>query len=126
MGGVNVRRLAAIDMWGAAGTTRRRRIILVEFVGAVLLTALIVGLLAGGVHTVGNLVVTVLVAGIGANYIPLAWHAITLTPGNRLETELDGVDKDVELRAYAVKQFWILVPFLVLIWGFQQRHGERP
>jgi F0F1-type ATP synthase assembly protein I len=28
---MNVRRLAAIDMYGAQGTTRRRRIILAEF-----------------------------------------------------------------------------------------------
>jgi len=35
MAGVNVRRLAAIDMYGARGTTRRRRIILAEFVAGV-------------------------------------------------------------------------------------------
>ena len=35
MVGMSVRRLAAIDMYGAQGTTRRRRIILAEFVAGV-------------------------------------------------------------------------------------------
>ena len=37
MAGVNVRRLAAIDMYGARGATRRRRIILAEFTAGVLI-----------------------------------------------------------------------------------------
>jgi hypothetical protein len=32
MAGMNVRQLAAVDMYGIRGTDRRRRVILVEFV----------------------------------------------------------------------------------------------
>ena len=38
MSAVDVRRLAAIDMYGTRGTTRRRRIILTEFIaGAIVM-----------------------------------------------------------------------------------------
>src|SRR5215472_19112271 len=69
---VDVRRLAAIDMHGLAGTRLRRRVILAEFIaGAV--GCLVIGLLTAtrapglGWHVLG-----VWLAGVGVNYIPLA------------------------------------------------------
>ena len=45
---MNVRRLAAIDMYGLSGTTRRRRIVLVEFVlGVVVLVGVGIATLLG-------------------------------------------------------------------------------
>lgn len=55
-----------------AGTLLRRRIILLEF---------LFGLV-----------------GVGLNCLPLAAHAISLSPAGRLATELDGIDIRGELR----------------------------
>jgi hypothetical protein len=125
-GGVDVRRLAAIDMWGTRGTIRRRRIILVEFIGGVVLGAAIVAWVLAGSTSAATIILAVVIGGVAANYVPLAWHAAELTPAGRLEADLEGVDTDRELRRYALLQFWILVPFLLLIWAFQQRSGARP
>jgi hypothetical protein len=123
---MDARRLAAIDMWGTAGTIRRRRIIAVEFVvGLVLGVATGAMLLLNG-HSAFSYTPGAVVAGIGLNYLPLSWHAMQLSPSGRLESELDGVDKMAELRRYAVLQLWLLVPYLGLWWGIVQGLERRP
>lgn len=104
-----VRRFAALDMYGVAGTVRRRRIVVVEFVvGAVGM------ILAGGVLTVhGAWLWGLWLLGCGLGYGALAVHAVTLYPSHRLEAELDGVDILAELRRYGAAQLLLFVPGLV-------------
>ena len=113
---LNVRRLAALDMWGSAGTMRRRRIIRAEFVlGVVGCTSL--GLLAV-VHGSGWwVVVGVWLIGAGVNYIPLALYAQALARPGALESELAGVDVRRELRRAGLRQFWIAVPLAVAVFA---------
>jgi hypothetical protein len=95
---VDVRRLAAIDMSGSRGTTRRRRVVVAEFVsGAIGTTALGIWLLASS-SSLGGQALAVWVLGAGLNYAPLAAHAIALIRPGRLDAELAGVDTDRELR----------------------------
>jgi hypothetical protein len=118
---LEIRRLAAVDMWGGHGTRRRRAIIVAEFVlGATVGTAL--GLLLA--ITASELVWRVLgawIAGACLNYVPLALHAISLYPGRRLEAELSGVDVRGELRYYTAAQLWIAVPLLFVALDLLQR-----
>jgi hypothetical protein len=112
---MNVRRLAAIDMYGTRGTLRRRRIILAEFlVGVVVMEAF--GLvLALHVTTVAGWVLALWMLGVGLNYVPLAAHALALSRSGALERELAGVDTYRELRRYGVLQLWILVPLSLVV-----------
>lgn len=118
----NVRRLAAVDMWGTAGTRRRRLLIRAEFVvgvvGCTVLGAL--ALSSGGWQTA----VGVWLVGAGINYVPLAFHAQSLSRPGALEVELADVDPRRELRAAAVSQFWIVVPFAVAIAALIQARGR--
>ena len=109
---IDVRRLAALDMHGARGTRRRRRLILAEFVlGAVGGAALGIWALTwgGGVAVV----LGVWLLGLAVNYLPLAAHVLALWRPGRLEAELAGVDLRAELRHYTRAQLWVLVPFWV-------------
>ncbi len=116
---VDVRRLAAIDMYGGAGTLRRRRIILAEFVlGAAGGIALGIVVLATGTAIFGLFLI-----GIGANYLPLAMHAIRLSRPGVLERELEGVDVPAELRRYTILQFWVFVPGLFAALELAQTRG---
>lgn len=123
---IDVRRLAAIDMWGTAGTIRRRRIIAFEFVASLVVGFAIGFLLLLNGRSAFSYAVAAVVFGIGLNYLPLSWHALQLTPKGRLESELDGVDKMAELRRYAALQFWLLMPYLFLWWGIVQGLARRP
>jgi len=106
-----VRRFAALDMHGVAGTVGRRRIVVVEFmVGAAGM------ILAGGVLTVrGAWLWGLWLLGCGLGYGALAVHAVTLYPSHRLEAELDGVDVVSELRRYGAVQLLLFVPGLVAV-----------
>src|SRR5262245_19317333 len=89
---VDVRRLAALDMHGLAGTRLRRRVILAEFIGGAL-GCLVVGLLtatrAAGVEwRLGG----AWLAGVGLNYVVLAVHAASLSRPGALDDELADVD----------------------------------
>jgi hypothetical protein len=118
---LDVRRLAAVDMWGGRGTRRRRAIILAEFVlGATIGPALGLLLAITG-STLGWRVLGAWIAGACLNYIPLALHAISLFPGRRLEAELSGVDVRGELRYYTGAQLWIAVPLLLVALDLLQR-----
>jgi len=113
---LNVRRLAALDMWGSAGTMRRRRIIRAEFVlGAVGCTSL--GLLAVVQGSGWWVVVGIWLIGAGVNYVPLALHAQSLSRPGALERELAGVDVRSELRHAGLEQFWIAVPLAVAVFA---------
>ena len=105
-----------MDMWGTAGTPRRRRVIRAEFVigaaGCVILGVFV--LLTA--ETVLWEVVGVWLVGAGVNYVPLALYARLLSKPGELEAELvDVLDLRRELRKAGAQQFWIVVPFAVAI-----------
>jgi hypothetical protein len=112
---LDVRRLAAVDMWGSAGVRWRRWVILIEF---------LVGVFGGGALGIGLLVsdgdvpsrlLGVWLVGVALNYVPLSLHALTLIRPGALEAELAGVDVHQELRHYTTAQFWIAVPLLLMV-----------
>ena len=110
--GLNVRRLAALDMHGARGTRRRRRVILAEFaLGAV--GSLLLGAWALTWGDATGVVLGIWLLGLAANYVPLTAHVLSLWPPGTLETELAGADLRAELRQYTRAQVWVLVPFWV-------------
>src|SRR5262245_36368074 len=121
---LDVRRLAALDMWGSKGSIRRRTVIRAEFVlGAVGCTAL--GLLAivrgsGWIDLVGFWLV-----GAGINYVPLALQAQSLSRPGVLEAELAGLDVPRELRRAGVRQFSIALPFVVAIFALMSTGSRR-
>ncbi len=120
---LDVRRLAALDMHGARGTRRRRRLILVEFalatVGAAALGAW--ALTSGGAVGV---ILGVWSLGIAANYLPLTLHVIGLWRQDALHAELAGVNLRAQLREYTRAQAWLLVPFWVAALALAQ--ARRP
>jgi hypothetical protein len=114
MTSLNVKRLAAIDMYGTRGTIRRRRIILAEFLaGSVASVAFGIWLVTTG--TQAGLVVGILILGMGLNYVALAVFALALSKPGALEAELEGVDTYRELRRYSALQFWVFVPLSLLV-----------
>ena len=114
MAGMNVRRLAAIDMYGARGTTRRRRIILAEFVAGAVGLVVFGSWLAAYASGAGR-VLGIWMIGAGLNYAPLARYAIALSRPGALDAELAGVDTGRELRRYSVLQLWIVVPLSLVV-----------
>lgn len=111
---MNVRRFAAIDMWGRRGTILRRRIVLAEFAAAA----------AGGLALGGWVVTSPVLVGqvfgawiIGAslNYVPLAAHALALSRAGALDAELADVDVGRETRRYGVFQALLLVPLSMVV-----------
>ena len=117
----NVRRFAAIDMYGTAGTRRRRRIVLLEFVVGTAALLLIGAVLL--IH--GGWLWAAWLLGCGLNYGAIAVHAVTLYPPGRLEAELAGADVGAEIRRYSVAQLLLFVPALIAIVAIAQaaRHG---
>ena len=118
----SVRRFAAIDMYGASGTRRRRQIVMAEFVpGTAGLLALAVRLVA---HS-GWLWAT-WALGCAVNYGALAVHAVALYPQGRLEAALEGVDVRSEIRRYSIAQLLLFVPALIAgIAASQALHRDR-
>ncbi|MEU4480009.1 hypothetical protein AB0F68_18420 [Micromonospora sp. NPDC023966] len=115
----DVRRLAAVDMHGSAGSPVRRRVILVEFVVG------LVGCVALGLWAArGGGPVRAALGGylalVGLNYAPLALHAVSLSRRGALERELDGVDVPAELRYYTPRQLWIFVPLVPVVLAARQ------
>jgi hypothetical protein len=125
MAGVNVKRLAAIDMYGARGTARRRRIILAEFIGgAVVMVAVGVWLTAFSAGP-GGRAFGIWIIGSGLNYAPLAGYAIALSRPGALGAELAGVDTGRELRRYSVLQLWIFVPLSLVVLAVHSAFSRR-
>ncbi len=124
MAELDVRRPAALDMWGSSGRARRLRVIRAEFVGGTVgCTGLGLLCLAGGsgwVAAVGFWLV-----GAGINYLPLALHAQSLSKPGALEAELEGVDTRSELRRAGMQQLWIAVPFAVALAVVVDTYRER-
>ena len=109
---LNVRRLAALDMHGTRGTSRRRRVILAEFaLGTIGGVALGVWALTWG--ELGGVAVGIWLLGLAANYLPLTAHVVALWRPGALEAELAGADLGAELRHYTRAQVCVLVPFWV-------------
>jgi hypothetical protein len=119
---IDVRRLAAVDMYGSAGSRIRRRVILAEFVlGAVVGCALgVYGLVGtdGWTQFFGAWIL-----GACLNYVPLAAHAVDLSRPGALERELHGVDVRAELRHYTKAQLWLFVPLTLVVLAIAQRRG---
>jgi hypothetical protein len=109
---LDVRRLAALDMYGARGTRRRRRVILAEFALGTLGCAMLAAwaLSWGGA---GGVIFGILLLGLAANYLPLTVHALALWREPALDAELAGVDVPAQLRSYTRAQVWVLVPFWI-------------
>src|SRR6516165_6396026 len=99
---IDVRRLAAIDMYGRHGSKRRRRLILAEFVLAAIDIPLL-GLTLVQAASVPRVFLGAYLIGVGLNFVPLGLHAISLSRAGRLGTELAGVDVAAELRRYTAK-----------------------
>ena len=117
---IDVRRLAAVDLYGRRGTKRRRRLILAEFgLAAIDVPLLGIAILLAASSTPGVLLGSYLI-GVGLNYVPLVLHAISLSRAGKLDAELANVDTGAELRPYTVKQILIGIPVLLLILGTVQ------
>lgn len=118
----DVRRFTALDMFGTAGTARRRSIILAEF----LVGCPLVFVVAGLVLRAGHPLLGGWFLGLAANYLPLAAYAVTLFPAGRLEAELAGVhDVRGQLMRAGVVQFLLFVPFLVAVVAAMQLARRR-
>jgi hypothetical protein len=116
--------LAALDMWGTAGTMRRRRIIRAEFfLGAVACTGL--GALALATASGWMTALGIWLVGAGINYVPLAREAQRLSRPGALEAELQGVELRRELRRATVQQLWIAVPLAVAVFSLVARRSPR-
>lgn len=120
---LNVRRFTGLDMFGTAGTARRRRIVLTEFVvGCPLLV-----LLAAVTLLAGHVPVGIWFLGVAQNYLPLAVYAVALFPPGALEAELAGVDVRRQLMHAGLAQLLLLlvVPFLVALVAAVQKTSAR-
>ncbi|MGO9784841.1 MAG: hypothetical protein ACLPQY_34570 [Streptosporangiaceae bacterium] len=111
---MNVRRLAAIDMYGAKGTARRKRIVPAEFTAALVTTVALGTWLVIGASGLGTRILGIWLIGAGLNYAPLAAFVVSLSRPGALEAELADVDTGRELRRYSVLQLWILVPLSLM------------
>lgn len=125
MARIDVRRLAAVDMYGARGALRRRQIIRAEFIVGV-----VGGISLGTLALLGSSVVTQVLGawliGVGINYVPLAAYAMSLCAPGRLEAELAGLDIRAEQRYYTRAQLQLFVPLLVAALAVAQRGHEQP
>ncbi len=88
MPGVDVKRLAAIDMHGARGTALRRRVVLAEFALAVAVAVALGCWLVFGASGLGAHVFGIWCSVPGLNYVPLTVYAISLSRAGALEAEL--------------------------------------
>jgi hypothetical protein len=92
MTAVDVRRLAAIDMYGTTGTVRRRRIVLAEFIAGTVGLVTMGAWLARASVGLGGRVLGIWMIGAGLNYALLAAHALALSQPGALGVELRGFE----------------------------------
>jgi len=118
----DVRRFTALDMYGSAGTRRRRQVIRAEFlIGCPALLVLGALSLLNGQLLVGGWFL-----GVGVNYVPLAVYSVILFPPGRLEAELAAVgDVRAQLIRAGAVQALLLVPFLVAAAAAAQHHTRH-
>jgi hypothetical protein len=121
---VDVRRLAAIDMYGTGGTMRRRRVILAEFTAGLTVMVALGIWVAASASSLGTRILGIWLIGAGLNYAPLAAHAITLSRTGALDAELADVDTGRELRRYGILQLWILVPLALIVFAVTTRRPK--
>jgi hypothetical protein len=118
---MNIRRLAAVDMYGGSGSELRRRLVLAEFIVAVIgglgLGAWVLTAVAG----VGGIVFGIWLLGTGLNYVPLMAYAIMLSRPGALDAELADVDVSQELRFYTARLFWLFVPLAIVAMAARRR-----
>lgn len=125
---INIRKLAALDL-----VFHGPRFVLIEFGGALVLT---IGLAAlslrsafsgPGQPIVWEAVLGVLLASIGANYVPLLIHAVSLVRSGAAREEVAAELDDAPLsqRRYGSQQFLLVVPFAVLAIAIAQALGHR-
>jgi hypothetical protein len=100
----NVRRLAAVDVHGAAGTRTRARIIVAEFVLGALVSIGLGVFLFASLDGLGWRIFALWLIGIGLNYVPLAIYAIRFFPPGAATAELESVDLTAELKYYTATQ----------------------
>ena len=122
---MDVKRLAAVDMYGTRGTALRRRVVLAEFALAPTVALALGGWLVFGVSGLGAHVFGIWILGAGLNYAPLAAYAISLSRPGALEAELAGVDTGQELRHYSVLQLWLFVPLSLIAMTVRRPRGPR-
>jgi hypothetical protein len=121
---INIRKLAALDL-----VFHGPRFVLIEFGGAVVLTIGLAVLslrsaFSGSGPPVGwEIGLGVLLASIGANYLPLLIHAVSLIRSGSAREEVAEELQQVELsqRRYGAQQFLLIVPFAVLAIALAQR-----
>ena len=114
---VDVRRLAAIDLWGARGRPLRRRLITLEF-GLGIIIPMVLGSFCLTARAGFTRVVGAWLVGIALNYVPLAFHALRWSRPGALEAELAGVALERERRFYSRAQLLIGVPLAILAMAF--------
>jgi hypothetical protein len=118
----DVKRLAALDMWGTTGSKRRRQLIRAEFfVGAA--GCLGLGMLTLATGSGWLTLLGIWLVGVGINYVPLAFEAQSLSRPGALEDELRGLELRRELRRAGLHQFWIAVPLAIALFALA---GRRP
>lgn len=112
---VNARRLAALDMHGAHGSCRRRRLVNAEFIAAAFVGVALGVWVIGAASHWPTLLFGVYLLGIGVNYCVLAHHARRLLRQGALERELADCDPMVEMGALRRSLGLLLVPFGILL-----------
>jgi hypothetical protein len=126
---INVRKLAALDL-----VFHGSRFVLIEFAGAVVLTGVLAALslrsaLWGPGHpVVWELVLGVLLASIGANYVPLLMNSVDLIRGGtaREEVALELEQAGQSQRRYETQQFLLAVPLAMVAIAIVQALASRP
>jgi hypothetical protein len=118
---MDVRRLAALDMWGSAGDRRRRVVIRWEFIVGTFGCSALGAVVIAAANSSLWLSIGIWLVGAGINYVPLALYASALSRPGALERELEGVETRRELRLAGVQQLWIAVPGSVALAALIQK-----
>ncbi|HYM97727.1 MAG TPA: hypothetical protein VET26_10515 [Candidatus Sulfotelmatobacter sp.] len=121
--GLNVRRLAALDM-----ALHGPRFIVIEFALGVGGCGVIGGLsLSAGIRLLPHglswqLILGIWLLCIALNYVPLLLHAIDLARRGKARQEAaTELTNPSQVRRYGLLQLWILVPFAIVIFALLQR-----
>jgi hypothetical protein len=112
---------AALDLYGARGASRRRRLVMAEFIAGTLAMLALGGfLLSRGAWWWGGWLV-----GCGLNYAALTVLAVRLRSPDRLNAAVAGLDVASELRRYGLAQVLLFVPAVVALAALGQSATVR-